>query len=207
LAAVGGNFKNKQSRHNMKKYFYSNGQEKEGPVTFEELKQKDIQPKTLIWHEGLDDWKEADSVDELREIFEVNPPPLDTEIGTLSETESKNFNSENQNTTKTYVVKKQGMFSNPFSFEGRIRRTEYGISFIIFVFVAVFVNALVQSGEFPIVGLAYIPMYWFLWAQGAKRCHDLGNNGWWQIIPFYALWMIFQNGQPGTNEYGRNPKD
>ena len=53
----------------MKKYFYSNGQEKEGPVTLEELKQKDIQPKTLIWHEGLDDWKEAESVEELKEIF------------------------------------------------------------------------------------------------------------------------------------------
>ena len=111
----------------MKKYFYSNGQEKEGPVTLEELKQKGIQPKTLIWHEGLDDWKEAEIIDELREIFELNPPPLETEIETAGESGAKNFNSENQNTTKTYSIKKQGMFSNPFSFEGRIRRTEYGI--------------------------------------------------------------------------------
>jgi uncharacterized membrane protein YhaH (DUF805 family) len=191
----------------MKKYFYSNGQDKEGPVTLEELKQKDITPKTLIWYEGLDDWKEAKCVDELKEIFELSPPPIDTTNDTIEIVESNDLSSENNSeTTSSYSAKKQGMFSNPFSFDGRIRRTEYGISFIIFVFVAVFVNELVKSGEFPIVGLAYIPMYWFLWAQGAKRCHDLGNNGWWQIIPFYVFWLIFASADSGINQYGRNPK-
>jgi uncharacterized membrane protein YhaH (DUF805 family) len=190
----------------MKKYFYSNGQEQEGPVTLEELKQKNIQPKTLIWYEGLADWKEAKKIEELKVIFELSPPPVETESNTSDASELKSINRENETTSQNYTVKKQGMFSNPFSFDGRIRRTEYGISLIIFFFIAVFVNPLVQSREFPIVTLAYIPMYWFLWAQGAKRCHDLGNNGWWQIIPFYALWMIFQNGQPEINEYGRNPK-
>ncbi len=99
------------------------------------------------------------------------------------------------------------MFSNPFSFDGRIRRTEYGVSFIIYAFVAVIINAIVASNrDGAIVGLAYIPMLWFLWAQGAKRCHDLGNNGWWQLIPFYALWLTFQDGQVGSNEYGEDPK-
>lgn len=191
----------------MKKYFYSNGQEKEGPVTLEELKQKDIKPKTLIWYEGLDDWKEAEIVDELKEIFELSPPPIDTETDNLGTVESNDLSSENNSTTtNSYSAKKQGMFSNPFSFDGRIRRTEYGISFIIFALVAVFVNALVKTGEFPIVGLAYIPLYWFLWAQGAKRCHDLGNNGWWQIIPFYVFWLIFAIADSGINQYGRNPK-
>lgn len=191
----------------MKKYFYSNGQDKEGPVTLEELKQKDITPKTLIWYEGLDDWKEAESVDELKEIFELSPPPIDTKNDIIEIVESNDLSSENNSeSTSSYSAKKQGMFSNPFSFDGRIRRTEYGISFIIFVFVAVFVNALVKTGEYPIIGLAYIPMYWFLWAQGAKRCHDLGNNGWWQIIPFYVFWLIFANADSGINQYGRNPK-
>ena len=99
------------------------------------------------------------------------------------------------------------MFKNPFSFDGRITRTEYGVSFIIYVVVAVIINAIMASNrDAGIFGLAYIPMLWFLWAQGAKRCHDVGNNGWWQIIPFYALWLLFQDGQPGANQYGENPK-
>jgi len=99
------------------------------------------------------------------------------------------------------------MFKNPFSFEGRIRRTEYGVSFIIYAVIAVIVNAIISSSsDAAILGIAYIPMLWFLWAQGAKRCHDLGNNGWWQIIPFYALWLLFQDGQHGSNQYGENPK-
>ena len=38
------------------------------------------------------------------------------------------------------------MFKNPFSFEGRIRRTEYGITFIIYVIAASIINAAIQSG-------------------------------------------------------------
>lgn len=51
-----------------------------------------------------------------------------------------------------------------------------------------------------------VPYFWFIWAQGAKRCHDRGNSGWFQIIPFYGLWMLFAEGETGTNEYGNSPK-
>ncbi len=99
------------------------------------------------------------------------------------------------------------MFKSLFSFDGRIRRTEYGVSFIIYMVVAVVINAIIASSrEAVFFGLAYIPMLWFFWAQGAKRCHDVGNNGWWQIIPFYVFWLIFQDGQLGPNQYGDNPK-
>jgi uncharacterized membrane protein YhaH (DUF805 family) len=100
------------------------------------------------------------------------------------------------------------MFEAPFSFDGRIRRSEFVISFVIYFIIAVIINMSIASsnGDMAIIGIAYIPALWFLWAQGAKRCHDLGNNGWWQIIPFYALWLIFQDGQVGNNEYGDNPK-
>src|SRR5690606_20398014 len=100
------------------------------------------------------------------------------------------------------------MFKNPFSFEGRIRRTEYGISIIIYAFCATILNAIVgaSDGDAAILLFAYIPLLWFLWAQGAKRCHDVGNSGWWQLIPFYGFWLLFQDGQHGTNQYGENPK-
>lgn len=99
------------------------------------------------------------------------------------------------------------MFKNPFSFEGRIRRTEYGVSFIIYLVAAIIINFTMMLGSVAgIFGLAYIPLIWFLWAQGAKRCHDRGNSGWFQLIPFYSFWMIFADSEVGVNEYGDNPK-
>ena len=99
------------------------------------------------------------------------------------------------------------MFKNPFSFEGRIRRTEFGISFIIYVVVGTFINLFIESSkDAGFFRLAFIPMAWFLWAQGAKRCHDIGNSGWYQLIPFYIFWLLFQDGEMVTNQYGENPK-
>lgn len=99
------------------------------------------------------------------------------------------------------------MFQNPFSFEGRIRRIEFGISFIIFVAVEVILIEIKRTlGEAAILSLINITMLWFLFAQGAKRCHDLGNNGWYQIIPLYVFWMLFVDSNSELNEYGPNPK-
>lgn len=108
------------------------------------------------------------------------------------------------------------MFKNSFSFEGRIRRTEYAITFIIFIFAKVITQFIAvgitgadnanMSSAIGISNLFLIPLLLFLWAQGAKRCHDVGNNGWYQLIPFYMLWLLFQDGQPVKNQYGDNPK-
>ncbi len=98
------------------------------------------------------------------------------------------------------------MFQKPFSFDGRIRRLEYGLSFIIYLIVYGLMIALVGGAESMVGLLLVVPMVWFLWAQGAKRCHDINRSGWMQIIPFYVLFLIFEDGQQGKNEYGSNPK-
>ena len=104
------------------------------------------------------------------------------------------------------------MFKNPFSFDGRIRRLEYGLSMIIYIFVYFTILGLTgfglssgsAAGMLPF--LLIIPLIWFVWAQGAKRCHDVGRSGWWQLIPFYFFVLLFQDGDMQKNEYGSNPK-
>jgi uncharacterized membrane protein YhaH (DUF805 family) len=98
------------------------------------------------------------------------------------------------------------MFSAPFSFEGRIRRTEYGLSFIIYIFIYVIIKSIINDPSFGLFALAYIPLVWFFWAQGAKRCHDVGMSGWYQLIPLFPLYLIFASGEEGSNIYGENPK-
>ncbi|TDS12361.1 DUF805 domain-containing protein [Sphingobacterium paludis] len=106
----------------------------------------------------------------------------------------------------------QAMFSAPFSFKGRIRRTEYWLSLIIaYAYLALVAAFLAQDHEASEGGgIAYllflIPFYWFVFAQNTKRCHDRGNSGWFQIIPLYGLWMAFGSSDRFVNQYGPNPK-
>jgi uncharacterized membrane protein YhaH (DUF805 family) len=100
------------------------------------------------------------------------------------------------------------MFENPFSFSGRIRRTEYALSVLIFFAGLVFGEWLMSAQDYSWEVLVFIvlPLFAFIIAQRTKRCHDRGNSGWFQIIPYYGLWMLFADSEPGFNRFGPNPK-
>lgn len=139
--------------------------------------------------------------------------PDELEIAPIAE-ELPSLIKEDTQTTQDSIENKPSMFRNPFSFSGRIRRTEYGLSMIICFVINLFMQGIVgiaaESDAASALLILYlimlIPYFWFIWAQGAKRCHDRGNSGWYQIIPFYSLWMLFAEGETGTNEYGNSPK-
>ncbi|GHA78395.1 DUF805 domain-containing protein [Pontibacter akesuensis] len=106
--------------------------------------------------------------------------------------------------------------SNIFSFSGRIRRTEYAVTHIIlttlmsvifFVFgVSLFAGESAAAGATIFFVVAMLMASWISLASGAKRCHDRGNSGFFQLIPFYGLWMLFGDGDHGSNYYGNDPK-
>lgn len=191
----------------------------DGPFTINEIKDKGFSNDSYIYNKNLGNWKKLSDILDLSSTQKEKPTiildtdkdktvPKMTTIDNLKTTEkpfSKGTESVLEDKSQSTQTKK-GMFSSPFSFDGRIRRTEYGISVIIYFLILTIAEEAINSGVNPIIGLASIPLLWFFWAQGAKRCHDVGNSGWWQLIPFYFLWLLFQNGKPGSNEYGRNPK-
>jgi len=93
------------------------------------------------------------------------------------------------------------MFQNPFSFKGRITRKEFFISNVFFGLIWFIISFLNFRGTSELIFFPVICL-WFLFSQGAKRCHDRGNSGWFQLIPFYSFWMLFGKGNIGANEYG-----
>jgi len=172
----------------MRQFYYAQGTDQKGPFSLEELKSKGITTTTRVWHEGLADWTIAQNIPEL--VQELNLIP-----------------SLHHNDTDSADA--PSMFSNPFSFSGRIRRLEYGLSNIIYFMISIVLSIIIETSYNEAIYLlyfSYIPMLWFLWAQGAKRCHDRGNSGWFQLIPLYGFWMLFADGEFGENGYGENPK-
>lgn len=60
------------------KYFYINKKEKIGPLSLDELREAFLERSTLVWREGLDNWKKAEEFEELNEIFNSVPPVVPT---------------------------------------------------------------------------------------------------------------------------------
>lgn len=107
------------------------------------------------------------------------------------------------------------MFQKPLSYKGRIRRMEHGLSIILwylfilcFVFISQIISEITNHLDLGYIILSplIIISYWFLLCQSIKRSHDLGNSGWYILIPFYGFLLLFSNGEYGENKYGPNPK-
>lgn len=100
-------------------------------------------------------------------------------------------------------------------FSGRSRRLEYW-TFFLANFVAAIVLGIIDGMVlgYPVLGGIYalaaiIPGI----AVSIRRLHDTGRSGWWFLIilvPFIGglvlLVFMFLDSQPGTNQYGPNPK-
>ncbi|MGF1730011.1 DUF805 domain-containing protein [Photobacterium kasasachensis] len=107
-------------------------------------------------------------------------------------------------------------------FRGRARRKEYWYFFLTNVVISIVLafldNAMGNPGAGEgagALGTVYslailIPSI----AVGVRRLHDTGRNGWWMLLGLIPLvgavvliYFFVLDSQPGSNEYGLNPKD
>lgn len=121
------------------------------------------------------------------------------------------FNQTRFNAATDHAIDNSELFRRPFSIKGRIRRTEYGISLIIINVLAAILSMIIASYSVTKAGiifilLAFLALIWFQIAQSTKRCHDRGNCGWYQLIPFYGFVLLFGEGEYDTNQYGTSPE-
>lgn len=101
-------------------------------------------------------------------------------------------------------------------FSGRARRREYWM-YMLFLSICSIIIGIIGS----IAGIPTILSFIFTLvtilpsiAVNVRRMHDIGKSGYWLFICFIpligSLWFLFlavQDGQPGTNQYGANPKE
>lgn len=124
---------------------------------------------------------------------------------------------------------KKVVFKNYANFEGRARRSEFWY-FTLFNIILSFVLGIIEG----FIGLSetrYLGDTGFAYstsvlsnlfslallvptlAVGARRLHDIGKSGWWQLIMLipivgYIILIVFwaTDGEQGSNEHGPNPK-
>ena len=93
-------------------------------------------------------------------------------------------------------------------FNGRARRKEYWMFFLfnlIFSYSLMFIDI-----TFETVFISTIYSFAVLIpsiAVGVRRMHDVGKSGWYLLIPIYNLILACTEGDYGSNEYGKDPKN
>ncbi len=108
------------------------------------------------------------------------------------------------------------------TFSGRSRRSEYWYFALFYLIIAVVLGiidrmagTMTSDGMVGILGgLFTLAMLIPSLAVGARRLHDTGRSGWWQLIALVPLigvivLIVFyvQDSHPGSNQYGPNPKE
>ena len=100
------------------------------------------------------------------------------------------------------------------SFHGRIGRKPYWLYTLAAMVVTMAVNILDAANGSGALGMALaVLLIWPGLAVSAKRWHDRGKSGWWNLvwlIPFIGwLWVIvecgFLPGDEGPNRFGDSP--
>lgn len=105
--------------------------------------------------------------------------------------------------------------NNYANFNGRARRSEYWYFTLFYIIVIVLLTILdialgtydaeTESGYITMVFqlASLVPMI----ALTVRRMHDVGKSGWFMLIPIYNFILSVTDSEPGTNQYGPNPKN
>ncbi len=99
------------------------------------------------------------------------------------------------------------VLKNFANFNGRARRKEYWMFFLINVIISLGLGFIGTAIKFPLLSTIYsfallIPSI----AVAIRRMHDVGKSGWYCLIPIYNLILACTNGEVGSNQYGPDPK-
>ena len=123
----------------------------------------------------------------IRKIKELSPD-FQEQYGVIDKSEDAGTN-----------VKPGGVWS----FQGRIDRTTYLVYSIVYVFVFTIAFYLLNKMEMMWIDIiARLVFAYLSLTLCVKRMHDCGHSGWWVLIPFCPLALLFMKGEDKANMYG-----
>ncbi|MDR1614023.1 MAG: DUF805 domain-containing protein [Campylobacteraceae bacterium] len=106
-----------------------------------------------------------------------------------------------------------------FDFNGRARRKAFWFFVLINFIVNIILSAIDSIIFVNIIGFALLSLVYTLAillpsiGLAVRRLHDIGKSGWWYLINLIPIigfiWFIIlaaTDSQPGSNQYGENPK-
>lgn len=107
-----------------------------------------------------------------------------------------------------------GVFTNAvktqyFDFKGRTKMMDFWMFLVVYILLDV-VLSIVDGILASLLGFAILSTLFQLaillplLGIGARRMHDIGKSGWFQVIPLYNLYLWAQPGQNEANKWG-NP--
>lgn len=108
------------------------------------------------------------------------------------------------------------VISNYAVFSGRARRKEYWMFLLVNIVIMVILGVIekITGIESFLVGIYSLAILIPSIAVTFRRLHDTGRSAWWLLIglvPFIGAIVLIvfyaQDSQPGTNQYGANPKE
>lgn len=202
-------------------WFYAHNNEQRGPVDIAEIDMlvaaSIIGPDTPIWREGMADWQPAAAAlpdtsipnDWPRPAAQPPHPPAATPPDMHS---ARDVPSDHPTQFMECV---KYCFNHYARFRGRARRPEFWY-FVLFNFLVGLALGIVDGMLFgfesdvsifnSLYSLAvFVPTI----AVGARRLHDIGRSGWWQLIMLIPLIGIIvlivwwaSRGEESANEYG-----
>lgn len=210
-------------------WFYAHDNEQKGPVDIAEIDMlvaaKVIGPDTLVWRDGMADWQPAAAAlpdSSIPNDWPEMPPPMPSrqepqqpQSSTPVGHEHADFDGEAKQHPTQFMESVKYCFNHYARFRGRAQRPEFWY-FVLFNFLVGLALGIVDGMLFgfdsdvsifnSLYSLAvFVPSI----AVGARRLHDIGRSGWWQLIMLIPLVGIIilivwwaSRGEEGANEYG-----
>jgi uncharacterized membrane protein YhaH (DUF805 family) len=83
----------------------------------------------------------------------------------------------------------KGSLSKYAVFSGRATRNEFWTFYLFYIVINVTAGF---TGSSLIENLVTLGLITPLIACGARRMHDVGKSGWFQLVPFYNLYLLVQ---------------